>query len=362
MSDGRSSLYLDFYPPIEHPQTGKPTRREFLRLYTFDKARKGIEKDHNRETLALADNIRAQRQLAIQQQQYGFLSRAQRETCFVAYFETLARKRKDGNAGNWLGALEHLHNFTGGTLKMKDLTVAKADAFKAYLLSAKRLRSDTLTLEQNTALSYFNKFKAALKQAYKDELLPNDLNAKVEPIKLADTHREYLTLAELQTLAQTDCPDPILKRAGLFSALTGLRFSDIAKLIWAEVRTTAPGEHGLQFRQEKTDGAEVLPISEQTYGLLGEPGKLTDKVFPGLKYSSTLNTAVKQWVKSAGITKHITFHCFRHTFATLQLLHGSDIYTVSKMLGHRELKTTQVYAKVADESKRKTVNRIKIDL
>lgn len=199
-----------------------------------------------------------------------------------------------------------------------------------------------------------------MKQAYKDELLAKDVNAQVAPVKPTETHREYLTLAELQTLARTNCPQDDLKRAALFSALTGLRFSDIAKLVWAEVRTTGPNEHGLQFRQQKTDGAETLPISEDAYELLGNPATPTDRVFAGLTYSATLNGQVKQWVKSAGITKHITFHCFRHTFATLQLALGGDIYTTSNMLGHRDLKTTQIYAKVSNENKRKAANRIKL--
>lgn len=361
ISKGRKTLYLDFYPPIENPQTGKPTRREFLKLFIFDAPRKALDKDHNKETLALAENIRAQRQLAIQQQQYGFLSRAQRETCFVAYFETLARKRTTpGNSGNWYGALEHLQNFTGGTLKMKDLNEAKALAFKEYLLSASRLRSTKLKLEQNTALSYFNKFKAALKQAYKDDLLTTDLNDKIKPVELAETHREHLTLSELQTLARTDCPNQPLKRAALFSALTGLRFSDIAKLVWGEVRDTDNGEHGLKFTQQKTKGVEELPISVEAYELLGDPTNPTDRVFAGLAYSPAINNQLKQWIKAAGITKHITFHCFRHTYATLQLELGGDIYTTSNMLGHRELKTTQIYAKVGNENKRKAANRIKL--
>ncbi|MTT07048.1 tyrosine-type recombinase/integrase, partial [Proteus mirabilis] len=71
---------------------------------------------------------------------------------------------------------------------------------------------------------------------------------------------------------------------------------------------------------------------------------------------------LRDWLKAAGITKHITFHCFRHTFATLQLFYGTDIYTVSKLLGHRELKTTQIYTKVVDDAKRRAVNKITIEL
>lgn len=105
-----------------------------------------------------------------------------------------------------------------------------------------------------------------------------------------------------------------------------------------------------------------LPISEQAYNLLGERGKPADKVFEGLKYSAYENKYLYQWIADAGITKKITFHSFRHTFACLQLANGTDIYTVSKMLGHRELKTTQIYAKVIDQTKRTAADKIKLDL
>ena len=94
---------------------------------------------------------------------------------------------------------------------------------------------------------------------------------------------------------------------------------------------------------------------------MGEKGRPAETVFKGLEYSFT-QTHLPKWLNQAGITKEFTFHCFRHTYATLQLSFGTDLYTVSKMLGHREIKTTQVYAKIIDRQKRETVNRIKIEL
>jgi integrase len=105
-----------------------------------------------------------------------------------------------------------------------------------------------------------------------------------------------------------------------------------------------------------------LPISEQAFSLLGERKKQDDKVFEGLYYSAWHNLKLREWVMKAGITKHITFHCARHTYATLQITLGTDIYTVSKMLGHRHLKTTEIYAKVIDHKKQEAANKIKIDL
>ncbi|WP_227411536.1 site-specific integrase [Cruoricaptor ignavus] len=105
-----------------------------------------------------------------------------------------------------------------------------------------------------------------------------------------------------------------------------------------------------------------MPISEQALELCGENGEPNDFVFEGLPNSAWISRPLKKWIESAGITKKITFHNFRHTFATLQLANGTDIYTVSKMLGHTNVKTTQVYAKVVDESKNKAANAIKLKL
>ena len=124
-------------------------------------------------------------------------------------------------------------------------------------------------------------------------------------------------------------------------------------------RATLPdGGTRIVFRQKKTKGLEYLDITGQAVRYMGQRGKADERVFAGLKYSAWHNLALREWCLKAGITKHITFHCGRHTFAVLQLSLGTEIYTVSKLLGHRELKTTQVYAQIMDEKKREAVNRI----
>lgn len=362
LSGGRKSLYLDFYPPITHPETGKPTRREFLRLDVFERPRTEMEKTQNKETRALAENIRAQRQIEIQSEQYGQMADIRRGADFVTFFRQLANDRKASNHDNWMSALNYLEAFTGGSLKFADLDERFCNDFRQHLMSAPSSRSSQKPLSQNSVVSYFNKFKAALKQAYKSGYLLQDLNAKVEGVKPAETHRKYLSLEELQALVNTDCDNPMLKRAALFSALTGLRFSDIQKLTWGEVRHSEAGGYYLQFHQKKTGGAETLPISEQAFGLIGERREPAEYVFHALHYSAWENVKLKRWLLAAGITKDVTFHSFRHTYATLQLSMGTDIFTVSKMLGHKDLKTTQIYAKIVDEKKRAAADKIKLDI
>jgi integrase len=369
ISKGRQSLYLDFYPAIPHPETGEPTRREFLGLYIFEKPKTPTEKQHNAETLQIGESIRQKRENFLNKPEiYSEYEKEQLrkkelgEQCFIEYFRKLANKRKASNHDNWVSALNYIEAFTNGKLKFADLNERFLEDFKEYLLTTKSKRSYKTTLSQNSAVSYFNKVKAALKQAYKDGLLQTDLNAKISPIKAAETRREYLTIEELNKLVKTPCNNDLLKRAALFSALTGLRFSDIQKMVWGEIEYIEGQGYFLNFSQKKTNGIEYYPISEQAFKLLGERKEPTAKVFEGLTYSAYHNKHLYQWIGAAGITKNITFHCFRHTFATLQLFNGTDIYTVSKMLGHKDLKTTQIYAKIVDDTKRKAADKIKLDM
>ena len=374
ISKGRKSLYLDFYPEIPHPKTGEPTRREFIGLYINEKPKTPLDKLHNKETLQIAQSIRQKRDNFLNKPEIYSLYekeqlriKEQGEKCFVKYFTSLANKRKASNHDNWMSTLNYINSYTGGTLAFKDLNEKFLEDFKEYLLTTKSKKSPKAKLSQNSAVSYFNKVKATLKQAYKDEILQYNLNEKVKPIKALETRREYLTLEELNQLVKTPCNNLLLKRAALFSALTGLRFSDIQKMKWKELEYVKGQGYILKYKQQKSKGIEDMPISDQAYNFL--EGKKNPKdmeqdvlVINGLDYSSYHNKHLFQWIGAAGITKDITFHCFRHTFATLQLFNGTDIYTVSKMLGHKDLKTTQIYAKIVDDSKRKAANKIKLDI
>ncbi len=369
ISKGRHSLYLDFYPAITNIQTGKKTRREFLGLYIIDKPKSPLERQDNKNTLLLAEQIRQKRDNELNKPEVyttfeleQLKAKEKGALSFIGYYEEQMEKKNGKNYTVWNSSFAYLKDFTENNLKFADLNEKFCNDYREYLLTAKSKRSNKVTISQNTAQSYFNKFRATLKQAFKDDLLPYDLNGKIKPIKQADTNRVFLSIEELNILANTDCVNPTLKKASLFSALAGLRFSDIEKLTWSEVVHTADRGYSIQFRQKKTKSNEYLPIPEQAYNLMGEPKEPTQKVFDGLYYSAHQNAQPLKWAISAGIQKHLTFHCFRHTYATLQLSNDTDIYTVSKMLRHKDLKTTQIYAKVLDESKIEAASKIKIDM
>lgn len=405
ISKGRKSLYLDFYPPITTAGTDKKTRREFLGLsIDIDKTafkkeiglletKELIEKEKiskatenkitvlqslraltpmqklaNKQTLILAEQIRQKRDNELNKPEVYTAFELERikaiekgKLSFISYYEQQMDKRTGNNYNVWLSAYNYLKDFTNGSLIFVNLDEKFCNDFKDYLLTAKSRRRHTTTLSQNSAQNYFNKFKATLKQAFKDKLLSYDLNGLIAPIKQADTKRVFLSLAEVNLLVKTECTNPILKTASLFSALTGLRFSDIQKLKWSEIICNSENKYSIEFQQKKVSRHEYLPISIQAYKLLGEPKEPQQKVFDGLQYSAYQNQILLKWMQSAGITKHVTFHSFRHTYATLQLGSGTDITTISKMLGHKDLKTTLIYAKIVSESKEEATNKIILD-
>lgn len=163
--------------------------------------------------------------------------------------------------------------------------------------------------------------------------------------------KEYLTLDEVKQLAATPCDIPVLKAASLFACMTGLRISDILNLQWEDFAIAPDQGYCLRIRTQKTPMEATLPISCEAYELCGIPE--TGKVFKGLK-RNMINYPLKNWLKKAGITKSITFHNSGHSYAVIQISLGTDIYTVSKMLTHKNVSTTQIYADLVKKSLMRT--------
>jgi len=367
ISWGRLSLYLDFYPPI-NIGTSKETRREFLKMYIIEKPKTEIDRKQNNETLAIANQICANRlnelnKLDIYTPFERELLRKNEvsEQDFIEYFRMLTSKRKKSSSDSWSAALEYFITFSKGEVRFKDLSYRLLEDFKYFLLNTKNRINGIDKLSQNSASAYFNKLKAALKEAYTEGKIQHDLGRTVKSIKVLETRREVLTIEQLNKLSNTSCNSELLKRMALFSALTGLRFSDITNLKWSYIEYIKNRGYFLNYNQQKTKSVEVHPISEDAYKLLGEPQESNRLVFSGLKSKTTQVKHLNQWLKQAGIEKKITFHSFRHTYATLQISGGTELYTVSKLLGHKNIQTTQIYARVVDDVRSKTVDVIKLN-
>lgn len=350
---GKVSLYLDFYPAIKNPRTGEESRREYLGIYIMKSPRTAQERRINATKMKQAEAIRAQRELSLINEQYGFIDKSKAKMDAVEYFYSLMLTK----GPKWLGAYDHFNKFVHGKCAFKDLNVELCNGFREYLLTAKRLNSKKLQISQNSASGYWSTFRAFLASAYKEGYLKENINDNLDKIELKETRREYLTMDELRRLYNTPCEFPVLREASLFSCLTGLRISDILALTWNDVRDFPDGGKCIRICTEKTDTEATIPISEEALALCGPPS--SGLVFKGLT-RNMVNTYLKPWLKQAGITKYITFHCFRHTYATQLIAGGADIYTVSKMLTHKNVSTTQIYADLIDKKKREAAEVIKI--
>ncbi len=359
LANGNISLYLDIY------YNGK-REYEFLKMYLVPEKTKA-DKERNRQTLQLANSVKAKRIIDMQNGVYGFASSYADETLFFDYYKAMCEKRmgSKGNWGNWSSCLKHLEKYERNhRITFAQITPKWVEGFKDFLENKanawendNRERIKDRPLSRNSKLSYFNKLRACLNQAFEDRIIAINPIRGIEGFKAEEGTRMYLTIEELKKLSHTECEYPNIKKAFLFSCLTGLRRSDILKLTWGEVHEQ--GEYTrIIFKQKKTGGLEYLDITPQAAELMGKRGGQNDNVFGDIYSPTCTNETIKRWVLRAGIDKDITFHCGRHTFAVMMLDLGTDIYTVSKLLGHRELSTTQIYAKVLDKNKQKAVNQI----
>lgn len=362
LPSGRTTLYLDII-------CNGRRKVESLKLFLIPETSRA-DKQKNKETLKLAEAIRAKRVVEVQNKEFGFKSDFAEDTNFYDYYVAITEKRlgteSRGNWGNWRSCLKHMEKYDPNIKKrtFADITQDWVQGFRDYLEKEAcawgcdyRERIKDHPLSKNSKLSYFNKLRACLNQAMEERIIQTNPIVGVERFKEAEGTRMYLTIEEVKTLAQTECEYPNIKRAFLFSCLTGLRRSDVLRLKWGDIHKQ-DGYTRIIFTQKKTGGLEYLDISAQASDLLGERGKPNENVFTDIHSPSCTNEAIKRWVLRAGINKEITFHCARHTFAVMMLDLGTDIYTVSKLLGHRELSTTQRYAKVLDKNKQKAVSKI----
>jgi integrase len=197
-------------------------------------------------------------------------------------------------------------------------------------------------------------------QAGEIETNPIDKIESSDKFKPTENVREYLTIEELQKFIDTPCKDQTVKRAFLFACYCGLRRSDIMNLTWKDITREGKITY-VAVRMEKTENVVRIPLPEQALLWLPKKSKRAtsnSKVFAGLT-SSRVHDSMHQWTKSVGLAnKNVTFHTSRHTYATLLLTLGADIYTVSKLLGHTSIRMTQRYAQIVDQKKDDAIDKL----
>lgn len=346
LKNGSISLYLDsWHDGSRH--------YEFLHLYLIPEKTR-IDREQNRTTMMQAQRIKTERIMQLQQ---GVFSTAGRESCDVRAFLSqavllVAQTKKAGTAAIYRQLAGHVCRY--GDLPMQRVNRLWLCGFLDYL--AQQQGNNGRQMAGRTRRMYLNMLHAVLQQAVRDGAMASNpcdrLSANDRP-KVEQRQINYLTIDEVRQMAAAPCRMPALKQAFLFACFTGLRYGDLRQLQWQDIQDGC-----IIKKQQKTGDFVRIPISTNAEKWLPErqaAGELVWQLPQGAPYFRYI---LREWVQDAGIKKHITFHCSRHTAATLWLTYGVDIYTCSRLLGHSSIAITQVYAQVIDKKKLEAVNSV----
>ena len=372
LSNGNQSIYLDYYTGDvirKENYVGGKRKYEFLKLYLIPE-RTREDKAKNEVTLALAKAIQSKRIVEVQNDAHGFQNTNKSRVNLLDYLENIGKQSAEQGSRNYartvLNTVRALKLFRGDYIAFRDVDKEFLSEFTDYLRQMPKASKYGVLktggrLSNNSVVSYYGTLRTAINRAYKEGIITVNPTKEFDfasKVRQEPSRREYLTLDELKTLINTECRHEIVKRAFLFSCLCGLRVSDIRKLRWCDLQRSG-GRVRIEITMQKTKEPLYLPISDEALKWLPERGEAngSDFIFP-LTHEGTVNDTLQHWAKVAGITKHISFHVARHTHATMMLTLGADLYTVSKLLGHKNIATTQIYAKIVDKKKEEAIGLI----
>jgi integrase len=354
--NGNVSLYLDIV------QGGKRWS-EFLNIHVNRK--KPTPEDTAKRKLALEIKVRREQELIVKN--HCLVDKIRRQSDFVDYMEGYFKER--AHNAQRLGTLKQLRQFVANKpLPISHVTTEWMKAFEKSMLK---------TLKSNTVLTYLKNLNGALNELVRKRIIPSNPWHDVplhDRLKVKEPMRTSWTIEQLQHLANTPCQiDEQFKQAFFFACSTGLRWSDVNKLQWTNIIRRKSGTKTkwfLYFEQQKTESVEYFPLSDQAIEIVKQREAASNHaiyVFPHAKETDSRNKVVqrrvdyslKSWAKAAGLehTK-MRFHTGRHSFATNLLESGTDIFVVSKLLGHKNVKTTQVYTQVRDKLKEEAVRSL----
>lgn len=378
LSDGTESLFLDFYYGCHEEYSEragrivvkKERRRETLHLQLFSAPSTPAQRQHNRDTLAIAQQLRidAAKQLLRQERGYNIPQQEKRTSDLLAYFAGVVdakRAVQRCKGATHKSALTRFKRFLAGSpaykqfathLRPPQLTPDMVTAFTAYLRD---------TCKGNGAATCYRFFKTLVNEALKEGVLKTNPCAGIS-ITADKGHlsKDILTPVEIEQMMRAPLPSHMLttRRAFLFSLFTGLRFCDVAAITWGNVDLAA---RRLSFQQQKTAGHSSnsyveTPLSETLIKIIGTPQSKETRIFD-LPSKYTCLRYLAKWTRVAGIDKHITWHCARHSFAVNLLNNGANIKVVSNLMGHSSILMTEKYLRAVDALKVDAIERQQIN-
>lgn len=388
LADGQISLYLEYYLGRESTPVldtnGNPVlyesgkmkgtpkykikhlrRKENLNLYLIASPRTPIDRNHNKETLQLANKIRQEREQELLESKEGYRLKKDRKVNFLDYFQAYIDNYTKKDIRMMQIALQRFKDFLNDTPEYKKF----ASRIKPEQISRDMIEAFTEYLQSRSvgegAKSIYQRFKKVIKYAIEhDVMMKNPCTGIVIKVDEEILRKDILSPDEIQQLIAThyEHENPNIRRAFIFCLYCGLRFCDVKDLTFANVDYS---NKLLKFEQNKTKGHSansgvIIPLNDGLLHLIGKPQQAENNnslIFPLPSYEMCLK-ALKRWVKRAGINKHISWHCARHSFAVNILNNGANIKTVASLLGHSGLKHTEKYTRAIDSLKQDAINSL----
>ena len=363
LADGRKSIYLDM-------RVDGNRQYRTLGLYLLPETDM-VTKQQNKETLAKAEKIKEETIIEKMYARAGlddrsFLGHTKLVDWMQQYYDRQTADEKSEIVRLGILRLQNdIRNFDPD-ITLEEVDLDFANNFAEYLRNRDAMRTtSTGKLSTNSVLASLNTVSAALNYARRERIIHRNpfLDANFSSLR-EQTHVGFLTPSEVCRMMDAYCSKPALKTAFMFGCFTGCRYSDIMAMKWRNVIMDGANWR-LEFNQVKTGEFVSIPLTKMAILYLPKYKKSYSKernVFERIE-PQAIKTYLARWAQNAGITKHLTFHMSRHTFACLSIEAGIDIYTIGKLLGHRSIKSTQVYSDVMDGRKEAAVSLLdKLDL
>lgn len=349
LADGRVSLFID------HAVNGKH-EYEFLKLYLLPETSEKIRRE-NARTLRKAEEIIHEKCETLIDDKAESIKK-QDKSCILLcdYIDILISHYKEKGMNSYKGLVTARLNFEKFRpgCRLCDIDKKFCLDFREWLMSYRSPRTGR-ALAKRTVFGYFWHLADILHNAVCMGYIrsnPWKLLDTSEKITAPQTTRGFLTLEEVDVLENTPYTYENIRRAFLFCCFCGLRISDMLNLRWQNISRSGNAVM-LSIIMRKTAKPISVPLSSKAVGYLPERGDAPSDshVFVDLPSETTIRKHLRKWMEQCGICKNIHFHMSRHTFGTMLMTAGVDLYTASKMLGHSDVRATQVYAKIIDWKK-----------
>ena len=353
------SLYLDIY-------LGKGHKRqyEFLGFDIYAVPKTKAERAHNAEILHAAKIVMAERETEVQTGRYGITLKEQSSgLTLLEFLVAESMKRKPQTEEQWRCMINHVRAAKIEKTLMTHISGDQCLKLRDHL----RGLAESGRLSKFTTYNYLSLFRTGLRAAYRARLTKENLVDRFDQLPNGQSTRQYLTQEELDRFSSAPTLSKVSREVFLFSALCGMRISDIRSLSWEKIfDSVVTNKDGVtrsvsevRYTIQKTGRAHILPLGDQARRILGQRG--TGAVWVWIPGHSTLTDNIKRMATKAGIEKVITMHCARHTCATIMLSKGVALKTVSQLLGHSSIRTTEIYAKVLEGSLRSAADLMSFD-